>query len=171
MPRRGVFWCPRVAQLCCWGDVLGALPTGPAGPCLKPLVPTQTRTVVRTSCLVRECQRPARADIMAGSVVFPDPDSRLHGGSLCAKLFWARLTRSEGLPGVEDRQCQGLCPDTQAGQGPRRAGEQCPPPQPLTSGGRTPRLCLPPPPPRVTTRSPLCNCLCCLDLQIVLKPA
>lgn len=87
VPRRGVFWCPRVAQLCCWGDILGALPTRPAGPCLKPLVPTRTRTVVRTSCLVRGRRRPARVDVVAGAVVFPDPDSRLHGSSLCAELF------------------------------------------------------------------------------------
>ena len=87
VPRRDVFWSPKVAQLCCWGDILGALPTRPAGPCLKPLVPTWTRTVVRTSCLVRGCRRPARADVVAGAVVFPDPDSHLHGSSLCAELF------------------------------------------------------------------------------------
>lgn len=69
LPQRGVLWCSRVAQLCCWGDVLGALLTHPAGPCLKPLVPTWGCTVVRTSCVVRGRRRPARASVLGGSGV------------------------------------------------------------------------------------------------------
>lgn len=161
---------------------LGGCVDAPSRPLPEVLVPTQSLPVARTGRSAHLLM--SRAE--CGGRCSQAQSRCLHGDSVDVQSHCRAGPHPflSGLPRLQGTGTPRLSVQTaQAGQCPRQGAGRCPvtaasvlwrlgsPLVPRSDHRGADAVHAPPPRPWVTSGSPLCNCFCCLNLQIVLKPA